>query len=107
MKGESIMSIDDISTLERIHSAAKAEFMEKGYRSSSLRSIVKAAGVTTGAFYGYYAGKQELFAALVDEEYRYIIGAYKDALPIIIMYPAIIFSEDVPSIWARPGMRAW
>lgn len=74
------MSIDDISTLERIHSAAKAEFMEKGYRSSSLRSIVKAAGVTTGAFYGYYAGKQELFAALVDEEYRYIIGAYKDAL---------------------------
>lgn len=54
--------------------------MEKGYRSSSLRSIVKAAGVTTGAFYGYYAGKQELFAALVDEEYRYIIGAYKDAL---------------------------
>ena len=69
------MSIDDISTLARIHSAAKAEFMEKGYRSSSLRSIVKAAGVTTGAFYGYYAGKQELFAALVDEEYRYIIGA--------------------------------
>ena len=66
MKGESIMSVDDISTLERIHSAAKAEFMEKGYRSSSLRSIVKAAGVTTGAFYGYYAGKQELFAALVD-----------------------------------------
>lgn len=74
------MSTDDASTFERIHKAAKAEFMEKGYRSSSLRSIVKAAGVTTGAFYGYYAGKQELFAALVDEEYRYIIGAYKDAL---------------------------
>ena len=51
------MSVDDISTLERIHSAAKAEFMEKGYRSSSLRSIVKAAGVTTGAFYGYYASR--------------------------------------------------
>ena len=80
MKGETNMPIDDMSTLERIHNAAKAEFMEKGYRSASLRSIVKAAGVTTGAFYGYYASKQELFAALVDGEYEYILSEYKKAL---------------------------
>lgn len=42
------------STLERIHLAAKAEFLEKGYQAASLRNIVKNAGVTTGAFYGYY-----------------------------------------------------
>lgn len=68
------------STLERIHSAAKAEFLEKGYRSASLRNIVKNAGVTTGAFYGYYNSKEELFSALVDADYRYLIGKYRDSL---------------------------
>lgn len=50
------------STLEHIHIAAKKEFLEKGFRSASLRIIVKSAGVTTGAFYGYYSSKEELFA---------------------------------------------
>lgn len=53
------------STLELIHTAAKAEFMEKGFQAASLRNIIKTAGVTTGAFYGYYGRKEELFAALV------------------------------------------
>ena len=30
------------------------EFLEKGFKSASLRNIVKTAGVTTGALYGYY-----------------------------------------------------
>ena len=61
------MSIDDISTLERIQ-CGKGRVYGKGLSLVlSSPSIVKAAGVTTGAFYGYYAGKQELFAALVDE----------------------------------------
>ena len=71
---------EDKSTLELIHTAAKAEFMKKGFRSASLRSIVKAAGVTTGAFYGYYASKEDLFAALVDETYRHLMDGYKAAL---------------------------
>ena len=49
------------STLEHIHIAAKKEFLEKGFRSASLRNIVKSAGVTTGALYGYYSSKEELF----------------------------------------------
>lgn len=46
------------STLERIHAAAQAEFLEKGYQGASLRNIVKTAGVTTGALYGYYDSKE-------------------------------------------------
>ena len=48
------------STLERIHAAAQAEFLEKGYQGASLRNIVKTAGVTTGALYGYYDSKEAL-----------------------------------------------
>ena len=65
------------STLERIHSAALAEFLENGYMGASLRQIVRAAGVTTGALYGYYDSKAALFAALVDEPYRYILDGYR------------------------------
>lgn len=65
------------STLERIHLAAKAEFLEKGYQAASLRNIVKNAGVTTGAFYGYYDSKEALFAALVDESYQYLMDTYR------------------------------
>lgn len=68
------------STLERIHSAAKTEFLEKGYSAASLRNIVKNAGVTTGAFYGYYDSKEALFAALVDEHYQYLLSRYKYSL---------------------------
>ena len=68
------------STLERIHAAAQAEFLEKGYQAASLRNIVKTAGVTTGALYGYYDSKEALFAALVDEPYRHVLDTYRAAV---------------------------
>lgn len=64
---------DKQSTLEKIHMAARQEFMEKGFQAASLRNIVKAAGVTTGAFYGYYSSKEELFDALVGEPADYVL----------------------------------
>ena len=77
------------STLERIHSAAQAEFLEKGYQAASLRNIVKNAGVTTGAFYGYYGSKEELFSALVDEHYKYIVSKYRESLDGRLSKPAV------------------
>lgn len=61
------------STLELIHKAAKAEFMEKGFLAASPRNIVKTAGVTTGAFYGYYGSKEALFEAIVGETAEYVL----------------------------------
>ena len=36
------------------------EFDAESYRGVSLRKIVKMAGVTTGAFYGYYDSKGDM-----------------------------------------------
>lgn len=71
------MADNEISTLDAILSAAKKEFSEKGFQSASLRKIVKDAGVTTGAFYGYYKSKEELFDALVGECYDTILAMFK------------------------------
>ena len=68
-----------LTTLDRIHRAAKTEFLEKGYKDASLRNIVKSVGMTTGAFYGYYKSKEELFAALVGEHYAYLLNCFQKA----------------------------
>ena len=68
--------MDDSITLQKILEAAKREFLEKGFKSASLRSIVKTAGVTTGAFYGYYASKEDLFEALVGEHYDFLLSRF-------------------------------
>ena len=73
------MSEEEQTTLERIHAAAKAAFMEYGFKSASLRQIVKTAGVTLGAFYGYYDSKEELFEALVGEQYNHMMTCYRKA----------------------------
>jgi len=67
------------NTLELIHAAAKKEFYEKGFKSASLRNIVKMAGVTTGAFYGYYDSKEKLFEALVSQQYDFMMNAFRKA----------------------------
>lgn len=67
------------STLTSIHQAAMAEFLEKGFHGASLRSIVKSLGMTTGAFYGYYKSKAQLFEALVVDAYNYLIERFKAA----------------------------
>ena len=63
-------------TQKAILDAAKHEFLEKGFRGASLRNIVKTAKVTTGAFYGYYESKEQLFDALVKEPSEYIMNEF-------------------------------
>lgn len=45
-----------------------------------LRNIVKTAGVTTGAFYGYYKSKEELFDELVCEQAEYVLSLFDTTL---------------------------
>ena len=73
------MNKKEQTTLNRIFSAALQEFLEKGYKSASLRNIVKTAGVTTGAFYGYYDSKEELFEALVKDQYDWFLDCFRNA----------------------------
>lgn len=73
------MANEESATLQNILAAGKEEFLEKGFKSASLRNIVKTAGVTTGAFYGYFSGKEALFAALVEEHATAIMNIFMSA----------------------------
>ena len=67
------------ATLEKIQEAARAEFLDKGFQGASLRQIVKNAGVTTGAFYGYFSSKEALFNALVESHATALMGKFMEA----------------------------
>ena len=67
------------ATLEKIQQAALTEFLDKGFLSASLRQIVKNAGVTTGAFYGYFSSKEALFASIVEPHAAILMSKYVNA----------------------------
>lgn len=67
------------ATLEKVHEAAMAEFLDKGFQGASLRQIVKNAGVTTGAFYGYFSSKEALFASIVEPHAAALMGRFMEA----------------------------
>ena len=56
-----------------------AEFLDKGFQGASLRQIVKNAGVTTGAFYGYFSSKEALFASIVEPHAAALMGRFMEA----------------------------
>ena len=67
------------TTLEKIQDAAMEEFLDKGFLGASLRKIVKNAGVTTGAFYGYFSSKEAMFASIVEPHAAALMGRFMAA----------------------------
>ena len=53
-------------THKKILDCGKKIFKDQGFEKSNLRAICKAAGVTTGAFYGHFEDKEALFSELVE-----------------------------------------
>ena len=61
------MAVRDTSIDPRILDSAREEFLKKGFLKADLKTICDSAGVTTGAVYKRYKGKEELFSAVVGD----------------------------------------
>lgn len=70
---------DHTETQRKILEIGKKEFLARGFKDASLRGIVKEAGFTQGAFYGYYPDKAALFDALVSEAADGLMEQFKAA----------------------------
>ena len=57
----------------RILDAAFAFFSEKGFTATSMRDIADAVGIKAASLYNHFAGKRELFDALVERETDYVL----------------------------------
>jgi len=57
--------VHDTSTRERLLAAAVEVFVSQGYEGARLQDIARAAGLTTGAIYANFRGKDELLFAAI------------------------------------------
>lgn len=55
---------------ERILTAARTEFAERGYDKTSVRGIAKAAGVDAALVHHYFGTKDEVFAAAIEVSFE-------------------------------------
>lgn len=55
------------NTEERILKQAMRLFLEKGYHGTSIDDITQAAGITKGALYWHFKGKEDLLRKIVEE----------------------------------------
>ena len=67
-------------TRAELIAAARSVFMQRGFHGASLDDIAEAAGYTKGAVYSNFAGKDDLYLALLDAHYEARVAAYADML---------------------------
>lgn len=74
------------STRDRIVGAAMGLFWEKGYGSTSVADILKAAGINAGSLYHFFPGKQDVLLA--------VLSAYETGIYDMLLTPAWAGVDD-------------
>jgi AcrR family transcriptional regulator len=59
---------EDNAKRRQIVEGARSVFLARGFDAASMMDIAKAAGVSKGTLYVYFKNKEELFAAIVQQE---------------------------------------
>lgn len=59
---------DDNAKRRQVVEGARLVFLARGFDAASMGDIAKAAGVSKGTLYVYFKNKEELFAAIVQQE---------------------------------------
>jgi AcrR family transcriptional regulator len=70
----------DPAKRQQIIEGARRVFIEMGFDAASMNDITREAGVSKGTIYVYFANKEELFEALIEEERHRIFNDLYDAL---------------------------
>ena len=105
-KKDRIMANRDTSIDPRLLESARLHFKEKGFLQAQLSAICKDAGVTTGAVYKRYKGKEELFEAVIKDtvfSMRSILeeGKKND--------PSLLTDQQLVEVWTNTeeNTRLW
>ena len=94
------MAVPDHSIDPRIFESARKEFLENGFEKASLKAICEGAGVTTGALYKRYKGKEDLFCAVVEQT---VEDLYEVAHARGDKDPAAMSDQELIKAWDMDG----
>lgn len=67
-------------TREKVLQAARDLFIERGYEGATIRDIARAAGMSTGAVFASFADKNELFDAILNDDFAELAEPMRDAI---------------------------
>ena len=68
------MARDKAGHHEKIMAAAWTEFLTYGFADASMRRIASSAGMSVSGLYKHFAGKEEMFSALVGPAYQGLLN---------------------------------
>lgn len=68
-------------TRQRILEAAAREMLQVGYQNASMRKIAADAGITAGALYKHFRGKEEIFETICDGVIGQLFAKQRQLLP--------------------------
>ncbi|WP_330174328.1 TetR family transcriptional regulator [Streptomyces sp. NBC_01498] len=92
-------------TRERILTAARKEFADRGYDKASVRGIAKAAGVDPALVHHYFGTKEEVFGAAIEVSFEPAL-----VLPALLTGGKEGIGERLAryfiSVWENPASRA-
>src|SRR6476660_1302757 len=67
-------------TQAELVATARKVFLERGFHGASLDEIAERAGYSKGAVYSNFAGKDDLFLAMLDAQFEHRIRVLADVL---------------------------
>jgi len=100
------MAVRDTSIDPRLLESARKIFREKGFMGAQLSEICKDAGVTTGAVYKRYKGKEELFEDVIKDTINCMNEILKESKEYD---PESLSDEELVSVWVNTeeNTRMW
>lgn len=60
----------------QILDAARACFLRKGFQATSMQEVIEEAGLSVGAVYRYFSGKEEIVTAVAEDATDRVIAAF-------------------------------
>ncbi len=103
-----IVTEEDSSKRRQILDGARKVFMDLGFDGASMNEIARSAGVSKGTLYVYFADKNRLFEAIVEQE------AFEQGKVVFNLDPARDaettlreFGRSYIELLCRPGGGSW
>ena len=103
-----VVTEEDSSKRRQILDGARKVFMDLGFDGASMNEIARSAGVSKGTLYVYFADKNRLFEAIVEQE------AFEQGKVVFNLDPARDaettlreFGRSYMELLCRPGGGSW
>ncbi|MXM66239.1 TetR family transcriptional regulator [Streptomyces sp. HUCO-GS316] len=97
---------ESADTRDRILTAAREEFSERGYEKTSVRGIAKAAGVDSALVHHYFGTKEQIFEAAVEVAFAPAMNAPEAIADGPLDGVGERLTRFVFGVWENPTTRA-